>query len=590
MILRFFATRSGIQTGRLLTVLFALFPLHGFAQDCTTIRVSVSSTGVAGTGPSFGESISFDGSIVGFVSYASFLVSGDTNGKPDAFVWDSALGITERISLTSSGGECNAGSGNVLVSDDGRYACFNTEATNVHPSDTDNLLDLYLRDRVAGTTTRISNRLPGKASTWPVENPDMSADGRFVVFDSIDGNFVVGDTNDTWDVFLWDRASGTIERVSLGPGGVQGTGGGAVDPSVSDDGRYVLFNASFPNWGVTPPASPGQVFLRDRSLGTTTLVSVGWTGQPSSGSCAFPDLSGDGTTAVFQGYQPDLTPNSNPLAGWHIYARDLVKQETSILSLSKDGQQSLSGNRSPRVSTDGRLVVFESWNYQNDLVALDGNGGGGQDIYVHDRATGVTTLVSLGDRDQPASGPGGWCALGYISGDGKSVIWTSLDNKLVFPYSPFVDQVYRRSCEPNSGAIYCASLPNSLGCTPKVVQNGTSSASAGSGHELAASKVVSGSIGLLYYGTQGPMALPIAGFFQCVEPPILRTAAQSTGGPSAPADCSGALSLDFNAWIASGVDPALVPGTTVYAQFWSRDPAAASTMHFSPGTAFVIGP
>jgi len=557
------------------------------AQDCTTIRASVSSAGSPGTALSNVMSISFDGRFVGFLSYASNLVPGDTNGQPDGFVRDTLLGITERISLNDQGGQCNGGSGWVLVSDNGQFACFGTEATNVTPDDADTMVDFFVRDRVAATTTRITKRLPGKPATWPTEGANMSADGRFVVFHSLDGNFVPGDTNDRFDTFLWDRLTDSIERVSVGPNGEQGLGGDSGWASISDDGRFVAFQSTVQNWGLVPVVDIFQILVRDRQLQTTTLVSVGWTGQPSSGLCSLPDISGDGSVVVFNSNNADLTPFDTILGGEHVYARDLVKQETSILTLNKDGKKVLAGGSTfPHVSFDGRMVVFDR--IANDLVAQDGNPF--KDIFLHDRSTGVTTLVSKGDRDQFASGPGANCYYGVVSGDGRSVAWNSQDNKLVTPWSGFVDQVYLRTCDPDPAAVYCASIPNSLGCTPVVQLSGTSSASSATGHVIGAQKLASGSIGLLYYGTQGTLALPIAGFYQCVQPPILRTPAQFTGGPTAPVDCTGALNFDFNAWIAAGNDPGLVPGTVVYAQFWSRDPLAASKMHFSPATAFVVGP
>lgn len=555
-------------------------------QDCTTVRASVSSSGAAGTGESFGSDLSSDGRFVAFQSYASNLAPGDQNAKLDGFVRDLSLDLTERISVPQAGGESNGHSGGVTVSDDGRYACFLSAATNMHPEDTNSLYDVYLRDRVAGTTTLVSKRLPGKPSVSETGAPELSGNGRFIIFYSDDPGFVQGDTNTLTDIFLWDRLTGSIERVSIGPNGQQGLESNSGPSGVSDDGRFVAFPYAPNNWGWALDWLTPQIFVRDRLLQTTELVSVTMSGQPSPTSCGSPDISGDGKVVVFQCYNGVLTPQDNPPKGWHIYARDLEQQQTTLVSLNKDGVQTLAGHSDARTTYDGRLVLFGS--YINDLVAQDWNIQG--DIFMHDRSTSVTTLVSLGDRNQFASGPGAPCNGGMISGDGKSVLWTSLDNKLVQAPCPFTYQVYVRTCSPDPAAVYCAALDNSLGCAPIVKLTGASSATAGSGHVLDCSKLVSGSIGLLYYGTQGPLAAPVAGFYQCVKPPILRMAAQSTGGPTFPPNCSGQLSFDFNAWIATGSDPSLVAGSAVYAQFWSRDPQAVSTMHFSPAVAFLVGP
>lgn len=121
-------------------------------------------------------------------------------------------------------------------------------------------------------------------------------------------------------------------------------------------------------------------------------------------------------------------------------------------------------------------------------------------------------------------------------------------------------------------STYCTSKVNSQGCTPAISWSGAASASAGSGFTLDASAVLNQKSGVLFYGTSGRAVLPFHSGFLCLAPPRRRTAVQDSGGSASGADCSGVYSLDFNAWIASGVDPALVAGAEVNAQYWSRDP------------------
>jgi hypothetical protein len=120
-----------------------------------------------------------------------------------------------------------------------------------------------------------------------------------------------------------------------------------------------------------------------------------------------------------------------------------------------------------------------------------------------------------------------------------------------------------------SSTIYCTAKTNSAGCLPSIASSGTPSASAGSGYVLSASQILDGKSGVLFYGKSGPTALPFQGGTLCAAIPLVRTTLQFSGG--AP-PCGGAFAMDFNAWIASGKDPALVAGQQVNAQYWSRDP------------------
>ena len=140
---------------------------------------------------------------------------------------------------------------------------------------------------------------------------------------------------------------------------------------------------------------------------------------------------------------------------------------------------------------------------------------------------------------------------------------------------------------------YCSAKPNSKGCLVFGSNSGAPSASSGSPFYLSAKGILSQVEGLLLYGTSGPAATPLQHALLCVEPPLRRLPPLSSGGRLPPGStCNGVLVVDFNAWIASGADPALVPGTTVFTQFWARDPGYAPPGDFSLTQAheFLIGP
>lgn len=140
-------------------------------------------------------------------------------------------------------------------------------------------------------------------------------------------------------------------------------------------------------------------------------------------------------------------------------------------------------------------------------------------------------------------------------------------------------------------ASYCTAKTNSSGCLPAIGSSGTPDANAGSGFTISLANTLNQKQGLLFYGTSGPNAVAFQGGIFCVQSPTKRTPVQSSGGnPTPPADCSGAFGYDFNVRIASGVDPALVAGAEVWAQYWSRDPADPFTTNLSDGLHFYISP
>src|SRR5207244_3637084 len=152
---------------------------------------------------------------VAFDSDASNLVPGDTNDAPDVFVRDRVAGKTERISVSSSGAQGNDGSVSPSISADGRYVAFVSRSTNLVSGDTNAQYDVFVRDRLAGTTECVSVSTSGQLGNSASSGASMSADGRYVAFYSSSSNLVPGDTNGKSDVFVRDRATGITERVSV---------------------------------------------------------------------------------------------------------------------------------------------------------------------------------------------------------------------------------------------------------------------------------------------------------------------------------------------------------------------------------------
>lgn len=216
-----------------------------FVHDWTiteTIRVSVGVGGTQPDGESHEVSISGDGRLIAFASFATNLVPGDTNGKLDVFVYDRVTRETRRVSVSSEGVQGDHDSNEPSISLDGRWVAFTSQARNLVPDDGKYRSDVFVHDLHTGTTRRVSVRSDGGEADAPSSRSSISADGRYVVFQSEATNLVSGDTNDSQDIFLHDVWTGETTRVSVRSDGT-GRSGSSEWPSVSADGCIIAFQS-----------------------------------------------------------------------------------------------------------------------------------------------------------------------------------------------------------------------------------------------------------------------------------------------------------------------------------------------------------
>jgi len=201
------------------TVFLILISLYAFGEARAagiTTRVSVDSSGIQGDIYSFVPSISADGRYVAFESFATNLVAGDNNGYLDIFVRDRQTGQTTRVSVDNSGNQGNGHSSAPSISADGRNVAFQSDATNLVAGDTNGVYDIFVHDRQTGRTTRVSVNSSGIQGNAYSDQPSISADGRHVAFESLATNLAAGETNGATDVFVHDRQTGQTTRVSVG--------------------------------------------------------------------------------------------------------------------------------------------------------------------------------------------------------------------------------------------------------------------------------------------------------------------------------------------------------------------------------------
>ncbi len=267
--------------------------LHDLSNG-TTIRVASTPTGEIPDGPSYSPAISADGTTVVFESEATNLVPGDTNQRRDIFRFDVASADLERVSVSNDGSQADSGSTHGSVSGNGETIAFTSYATNLVPGDTNNQNDVFVRDRVASTTERVSVSSSGVQLTdvLGANAPVISASGQFVVFFSGDADLVPVDTNNTDDVFRHDRSTGDTTLVSTATDGSQGSHYSAQS-SISDDGNLIAFQ-SFSTFDLAITTAIPDVFVKNMATGDLLWATRPVSGPGPNGFNYPPAISGNG--------------------------------------------------------------------------------------------------------------------------------------------------------------------------------------------------------------------------------------------------------------------------------------------------------
>jgi Tol biopolymer transport system component len=400
----------------------------------TTTRVTVNSAGVPGNArpgdsSNLPISISATGRFVAFSSAHSNLVKGDGNYFDDVFVRDRVRGETTRVSVSSSGAVPNDFSFFPSISANGRFVAFASIASNLVPGDTNHRGDIFVRDRKRGVTTRVSvNSAGAEADDGSVWRPAISADGRFVAFESASTNLVPNDHNGIRDVFVRDRKRGETTRVSVSSSGTeQISGNGAEElgtiPAISANGRFVAFSSRGKNLVEGDRNDTDDIFVRDRKRGETTRVSVSSTGEEANDTSLFyPSISANGRFVAFTSWASNLVAGDENGHYEDVFVRDLKRGVTTRVRENNRSGSLYSGI--PSISANGRFVAFES--PAPDLVKGDRKGH--VDVFLHDRKRGRTTLLSVSSEGKQGNDESSFPA---ISANGRFVAFSSLASNLV---------------------------------------------------------------------------------------------------------------------------------------------------------------
>ncbi|MBI5362039.1 MAG: PD40 domain-containing protein [Planctomycetes bacterium] len=374
-----------------------------FVKDRQTFGVTMASTDSAGAqanGGSIAPSMSADARFVAFESDASNLVLGDTNGVRDVFVKDLATGVTVRASVDSAGVQGSGPSYLAAIAPDGTWVAFESDASELVAGDTNGARDVFLHELATGITLRASVDSSGVegngASTWA----SVSSNGLRVAFESLATNLVAVDTNAAPDVFVYERATGTTTRVAVGVASAQGDGasGGA---SISADGRIVAFWSDATNLVVGDTNGVTDVFARDLLAQRTERVSVGVGGAQATGASTTSSscqVSADGRWISFDSWASNLVAGDTNNAT-DCFVHDLWTRNNERVDVTTAGAQVSAGASAPSISANGRFVAMAS--SSSTLVTGDNNNY--WDVFLRDRGALPATIgFCFGDGSEPA--------------------------------------------------------------------------------------------------------------------------------------------------------------------------------------------
>lgn len=393
----------------------------------TTTLVSTSPTGVPGNENSASASISADGRYIAFTSLATNFVDGDTNGELDIYLLDRDTGDIQLISNHSDGTRANGASYTPSISPNGRYVAYTSRASNLVDGDNNGTNDIFMYDRLEGTTELVSISTSGVAGNGTSQNkPDVTDDG-LVVFNSSSSNLVHHDTNGTFtDVFVRDTVNGVTEIVSINDSGEQGHT--SVEPSISNDGRFIAFRSHAANLVDEDTNEVADIFIHDRQQASTKRISVHSNGAQSNAMSFGTSMSADGSTIAFLSQANNLVDDSPGIVDSNVFIHDRLSSATEWVTRPIQ-RQATGDSNIPSMSADGRFIAFSST--APDLVIDDINGL--EDVFVRDRVTGHTELIS--GRKNPTTldleSGNGASYHPQISADGRYVSFTSQAKNLV---------------------------------------------------------------------------------------------------------------------------------------------------------------
>jgi len=408
--------------------------LNVYLRDCSsniTMLVSANAGGTGGgNGHSVAEMVSTNGRYVLYESDASDLLPGDTNGVTDVFVRDLQLATNILVSVAADGSWGNGASAEAVMTPDGRWVAFVSSATNLVSGDTNGIPDLFLRDLVNGTTTWVTKGATGSNSA--VSSPVITPDGRYVAFFSTATNMAPGvPTTTSGEIYLCDLVSNKIIWASTNAAATVSnvlhlTSMPSTHPVLSDDGRYVAFKTGWTNGTVSPGGSgvAAVIFFQYDSVnGTTTILSTnGYAPWPNCDDIYGPEMTSDGRFVTFVQREPAGNTNYSSVRLWD--------QQTGTNVLASAGTSGLwptnSTSYNPALSQDGRYVTFLC-----DATNLAGITTTSNTLHIYRRDLQTSTTVLVDVTTNGAASADQFGAIPKLSADGRYTAYAAPDSGLI---------------------------------------------------------------------------------------------------------------------------------------------------------------
>jgi len=333
-------------------------------------------------------------------------------------------GTLTRINLAANGEQGNGHSDKPTISADGRFIAFESFASNLVANDTNEKTDIFVYDSSTKQITLVSVSSNGTQANSAAYFAAISGDGRYVTFSSIASNLVANDTNNYSDLFLHDMQTKETKRISFGFDGSQASGPSSSRASISYDGRYVTFQSDASNLAENDFNNATDVFMYDNVTQTISRISISSEGVASNSTSLAPAISGDGRLVVFRSFASNLVPDDSNNQ-FDIFLHDRQTSQTTRISMASDGSQSNGNSLSVNISEHGRHITFLS--DATNLVPNDTNGN--RDIFLYDRETKELKLVNATANGVQANGTSDEVA--PISAIGRSIVFQTKAKNLV---------------------------------------------------------------------------------------------------------------------------------------------------------------
>lgn len=393
--------------------------------------VSSSSSGIAANQNSSAPIFSPDGNTVYFLSNANNLVSNDTNGWGDIFAKNLQTGEVTLLSTAADGSLANNGLIDFQLSADGSKLVFSSYASNLVSNDTNQNVDVFVKDIATGEVTRVSTDANGSQLNASSFGANISADGTKVTFLSNASNLVPNDTNGKTDIFIKDLLTGEVARVNTDSQGNQaafptvGYSSALAVTNISADGTKVAFLSPQSNLVANDTNGSGDLFIKDLVSGETVRVNTSSSGKQAVGnySVSGGEFSPDGTKIIF-------TTDANNLVAadtddqQDIFIKDLITGRLTLVSTSSTGENSSGANA--HFSADGNTIYFSSQASNLDpIVAQTNRDANSSAVYSKNLLTGQVTLLTI---NQLGELPQGFINSFDVTSDGKKIVFNTYGN------------------------------------------------------------------------------------------------------------------------------------------------------------------